>query len=198
VTLPIITYRLLRSPTGEKSLGLVYAVNTVGGVAGVVIAVHVLLTRFALDGTLIAGAAIDVLLGVALLSLVSGTKRRRMAYAIASLAALAFVATHFEIDLRRSSSGVFRSFFARIGTQDSLVFHRDGKTATVDVLESQGHRATRTNAKPDAALTISPRGIPTGDEYTMAMLAILPLGHRPDATSAAVIGFGSGMSTTFL
>jgi len=45
---------------------------------------------------------------------------------------------------------------------------------------------------------MDPKGIPTGDEYTMAMLAMMPLGHRPDAKSAAVIGFGSGMSTSLL
>ena len=198
MTLPIITYRLLRSPTGEKSLGLVYAVNTVGGVAGVVVAVHLLLERFALDGTLIVGAAIDVLLGVALLALVSGKPGRRIVYAIVSLGALAFVATTFQVDMRRATSGVFRSGAARIGLRDTIVYHRDGKTATVDVLEGEQYRAIRTNGKPDAALTMDPRGVPTGDQYTMAMLAILPLGHRPDATSAAVIGFGSGMSTTYL
>ncbi|MBC8024289.1 MAG: hypothetical protein H7Y14_14285, partial [Burkholderiales bacterium] len=198
MTLPLITYRLLRSKTGEKSLGLVYSVNTVGGVAGVIVAVHFLLERFGLDGTLIVGAAIDVLLGVALLTLAGGAPRRRMAYAVASLAALAFVATTFHIDLRRATSGVFRSAGARIGIEDKILFHRDGKTATVDVLEADGKRSIRTNGKPDAALNMVAGDIPTGDEYTMALLAILPLGHRPDAKSAAVIGFGSGMSTTFL
>ena len=45
---------------------------------------------------------------------------------------------------------------------------------------------------------MDPKGSPTGDEYTMMLLGVLPLGHRPDATTAAVIGFGSGMSTTML
>jgi spermidine synthase len=198
MTLPIITYRLLRSPTGEKSLGLVYSVNTVGGVTGVIVAVHVLLGRFGLDGTLIVGAAIDVLLGVALLALVAGAPRRRMAYGVAAVAAIAFVASSFQIDPRRTSSGVFRHGGARIGTSDVIAFHRDGKTATVDVLSGDGRRSIRTNGKSDAALNMVAGGAPTGDEYTMAMLAMLPLGHRPDARTAAVIGFGSGMSTTFL
>ena len=198
MTLPIITYRLLRSRTGEKSLGLVYAVNTVGGVAGVVIAVHLLLERFALDGTLKFGAAIDVLLGVGLFFLASGAKPRRLAQAFISLAALAFVATTFHVDLRRTASGVFRLNQARIGSGDKIVFHRDGKTATVDVLEGDGYRSIRTNGKTDAALNMMEAVMPTADEYTMALLAILPLGHKPDASTAAVIGFGSGMSTTLL
>ncbi|HUQ27128.1 MAG TPA: fused MFS/spermidine synthase [Usitatibacter sp.] len=198
MTLPLITYRLLRSPTGEKSLGLVYSVNTVGGVIGVVVAVHFLLERFGLDGTLIAGAAIDVILGVALLALVPGRPRRRVAYAAVALVALAFVAMTFHIDPRRSSSGVFRTAGARIGADVKIVFHRDGKTASVDVIETAGRRTIRTNGKPDAGLNMDPNGFPTGDEYTMAMLAILPLGHNPEARNAAVIGFGSGMSTAFL
>ena len=198
MTLPIITYRLLRSPSGEKSLGLVYAVNTVGGVAGVVLAVHLLLENLGLDGTLIAGAAIDVLLGVALFLFIGDSFKRRMVYAVASVAALAVVASSFHIDPRRSASGVFRTSGARIAETDHILYHRDGKTATVDVVESGGRRAIRTNGKPDAAINMDPNGIPTGDEYTMAMLAMVPLGHKPDAKSAAVIGFGSGMSTALL
>ncbi len=198
MTLPLITYRLLRSPTGEKSLGLVYAVNTVGGVVGVVIAVHLLLEWLGLDGTIITGAAIDVVLGVALLALIGGAPRRRMAYAVGAIVALAFIATTFQIDQRKSSSGVFRFGGARIGKNDQILFHRDGKTATVDVLGGEGMRSIRTNGKPDAAMTMTPGMAPKGDEFTMAMLGILPLGHRPDARTAAVIGFGSGKSTTYL
>ena len=33
MTLPLITYRLLRTPTGERAVGLVYAVNTLGAIA---------------------------------------------------------------------------------------------------------------------------------------------------------------------
>ncbi|HET9579641.1 MAG TPA: fused MFS/spermidine synthase, partial [Usitatibacter sp.] len=67
MTLPLITYRLLRSPAGEKSLGTVYAVNTVGSILGVVVAVHLLMSHFGTARTLIVGAFIDVLLGVMLL-----------------------------------------------------------------------------------------------------------------------------------
>jgi spermidine synthase len=34
------------------------------------------------------------------------------------------------------------------------------------------------------------------DEYTMVLLGALPLGHKADAKSAALIGFGSGLSTS--
>src|SRR4030095_13938254 len=66
-TLPLITYRLLRSSAGEKSLGLVYAVNTLGAIVGVALAVHLLLTTLGVRGALLVGGAVDVALGVFLL-----------------------------------------------------------------------------------------------------------------------------------
>jgi hypothetical protein len=67
MTLPLITYLLLRDGFGERAIGYVYAWNTVGAIAGVLVAVHVGLPQFGLAGTLIAAAAIDIALGVALL-----------------------------------------------------------------------------------------------------------------------------------
>jgi predicted membrane-bound spermidine synthase len=67
MTLPLITYRLLRTDAGERALGLVYSVNTLGSIAGVVAAVHLLMTWLGLHGALLVGAAIDVALGVLLI-----------------------------------------------------------------------------------------------------------------------------------
>jgi hypothetical protein len=112
------------------------------------------------------------------------------------LAALIAFGIAFDIDPRKTASGVFRSGSARISPDDKILYHRDGKTATVDVVEYKGARAIRTNGKVDAA--IGSGTTVTADEYTMALLALLPLGHKPDARTAAVIGFGSGMSTATL
>jgi spermidine synthase len=116
--------------------------------------------------------------------------------AIAGLAALALMGAFLELDVRRLASGVFRGGVARIHADQSVLFHRDGKTATVDVIDGRGSRSIRTNGKSDAAIATGTR--PILDEYTMALLAILPLGHMPDARDAAVIGFGSGMSSAVL
>ena len=68
-----------------------------------------------------------------------------------------------DIDLRRSSSGVFRTGAARIAPSVYVMFHRDGKTATIDVLDDSLDRAIRTNGKPDARPG-SLGAPPTGDE----------------------------------
>ena len=202
MTLPLITYRLLRSSAGEKSLGLVYAVNTLGAIIGVALAVHLLLTGLGVRGALLVGCAIDVALGVFLLVAwrrKAGARFSVPVPAIAAVAGLVFLGASFDIDPRRSASGVFRTGIARVGAGDEVLYHRDGKTASVDVLQSgRGLRAIRTNGKPDAAISLQKDAPPSADEFTMALLALLPLGHKPDATSAAVIGFGSGMSTAVL
>jgi spermidine synthase len=116
----------------------------------------------------------------------------------AGIAALLFVGVFFEIDVRRSSSGVFRTGAARIATGSEVIYHRDGKTATVDVLDDGQVRAIRTNGKTDAAITMGEGREPTGDQLTMALLSMLPLAHHPAAASAAIIGFGSGLSTEIM
>ena len=199
MTLPLITYRLLRSRAGERSLGLVYAVNTFGSILGVLVAVHVLLVPLGLHGTLVAGATIDVALGAYLYAsmrghAVSGSWTRPVVISLAVFAAVAFA---FGVDERRSASGVFRTGAARISSDTKIAFHRDGKTATVDVLDDGKWRSIRTNGKPDASIAY-PGTPPSGDELTMMLLGAVPLGHKPDARTAAVIGFGSGMSTTVL
>ena len=200
MTLPLITYRLLRSREGERSLGLVYAANTLGSIIGVIIAVHFLLRPLGLHGTLVAGAAIDVALGAWLYcgargraSLQAGLKP-----ALAGVTAFVVIAAVFDVDMRRSSSGVFRTGAARISPETTLAYHKDGKTATVDVLDDGNSRSIRTNGKPDASIAVNLAVPPSNDEATMLLLGALPLGHRPDAKTAAVIGFGSGMTTSVL
>ncbi len=68
MTLPLITYRLLRSSAGERAIGLVYSVNTLGSILGVILAVHVLMVALGVRGALLVGAAIDVGLGVLLIA----------------------------------------------------------------------------------------------------------------------------------
>jgi predicted membrane-bound spermidine synthase len=199
MTLPLITYRLLRAPTGERSIGLVYAFNTVGSLIGVVIAVHLLLGAVGLRWTLIAGAVIDVVLGVVLITAAKpreGARWNIPREAFIGVAILAVIAVLFDIDPRRSASGVFRNGVARLAPNEEVVFHRDGKTASVDVLRNPRSLSIRTNGKPDAAIAMGEQ--PTGDEFTMTLLSVLPLGHRPEAKTAAVIGFGSGMSTALM
>ncbi len=77
MTLPLITYRLLRSSAGERAIGLVYSVNTLGSILGVILAVHVLMVALGVRGVLLVGAAIDVGLGVLLIASAERVPPRR-------------------------------------------------------------------------------------------------------------------------
>jgi spermidine synthase len=64
------------------------------------------------------------------------------------------------------------------------------------VRSATNHVSIATNGKTDGGIN---HGVqPSLDEYTMTMLASMPLAHRPDARDVAVIGYGTGMSTTVL
>src|SRR3989440_6356335 len=57
MTLPLFTHVLLRGGTGERAIGQVYAANTLGSIAGVLLAVHVLMPGVGLKLDLVLGAA---------------------------------------------------------------------------------------------------------------------------------------------
>ncbi|MGZ5071614.1 MAG: spermidine synthase, partial [Usitatibacter sp.] len=201
MTLPLITYRLLRTAEGERALGLVYSVNTAGSIIGVIVAIHVLIAWLGLHGALVVGAGIDVALGVFLIAKFRhGAAPGAASYrgVAAGLVAFLVLAVFSDLDVRKSASGVFRTGAARLAPDVGVLYHRDGKTATIDVLGDKLYRAIRTNGKPDASMSMTADHQPGADEVTMVLLAALPLGHRPEATTAAVIGFGSGMSTSLL
>ncbi|HLQ02367.1 MAG TPA: fused MFS/spermidine synthase [Burkholderiales bacterium] len=200
MTLPLFTHVLLRGGGGERAIGQVYAANTLGAIAGVLIAVHVLVPEAGLKLALVLGAAADMLLGAWLLRYSQAAFRRAHAFAAVILGMLAATATARAevLEPERLASGVFR--YGRAAPEEQQVFfYRDGKTASVAVLGGKGSRVTiSTNGKPDAAMYLDPGDPPTGDEYTMTLLAALPLLIKPDARSYANIGWGSGLTATVL
>ena len=197
MTLPLITLLLMRTSAGERSIGYVYAWNTFGSIVGVVLAVHVGLPQLGLKFSLGGAALIDVLLG-AILAWPAGaaaTLRWRTTAFAAVVLALAATAL-LEIDATRTASGVFRYGVATLPESSRVLFHRDGKTATVDVIRHEdGYLYIQSNGKPDASHQPSVSAEPSPDEYTQVLLAGLALAHRPSAQDVAVIGFGSGIST---
>jgi predicted membrane-bound spermidine synthase len=197
MTLPLITYALMRSRLGEKSIGHVYAANTLGGILGVAIAVHFALPVLGLKGALVLGGAIDAALGVWLLwrAPLAGRRMRQAWSAIAAVGVLA-TAFFFHLDPLKLASGVFNFGRPRL-TLAEVLYHVDGRTATVTVTRTaKDFISIATNGKVDGGMSDTSR--PGPDEYTMLLLGSLPLAHRPDARDVAVIGYGTGMSTTVL
>jgi spermidine synthase len=213
MTLPLITRTLMARGSGERAVGAVYAWNTLGSIVGVMLGGLVLLPLIGLKPMLIVGAALDMGLGLLLLS----RSRRRdqhsprlvLATGLAAAAILAVVGAGVRFDEGVLASGVFRSGVILGPKQRDMQFYRDGRTATVSVsrMLPSGLVSLATNGKPEASL--SPAWYQTCDSTralsplvhdaaTQTLVPLVPLAYAPRARTAAVIGQGSGMSSHLL
>jgi spermidine synthase/MFS family permease len=198
MTLPLITAILLRDGQGEKSIGAVYAFNTIGCILGIFVAVHVAMPILGLKGMLGLGAGIDIALGLALAWWFFPTVRIP---ALATAAGLVvFLAAMFGVTFEENkmASGVYRSGVLVEAGKDAVMYHHDGKTATVSVMKIGDVLSIRTNGKSDASINLSAASGEYDDESTQIMLGAMPLLLHPRARTAAVVGWGSGMTTTAL
>jgi predicted membrane-bound spermidine synthase len=210
ITLPLITRTLLAAGAGERAIGQVYAVNTLGSIAGAALAALVLLPLLGLKGLLVTGALIDAGLGVWLLAGAADAWRPRRAWApLAAGAALAIaaVATLSRFDRLLLTSGVYRYGMAELAPSWHSVFYADGRTATVSArLDSlTGEVSLATNGKPDASLprqwmlpVAGAAASIAGDQSAQFLLPLVTLAYHPKARHVATIGHGSGMSSHVL
>lgn len=194
MTLPVLTHALMRRGAGEKAIGTIYSVNTLGAIVGVLLAVHVLMPLTGIKGVILTGAGIHVALGLSRLA-PRGLRQPATAFAMAlSVAVLCLVVVRGRIDPMRVATTVYRSGIARSAADVRVTYMRDGKTATVTLSERRGRVTIATNGKADAAIQMTP-GEPTPDEVTMVLAAAIPLSLHPHAARIANIGFGSGLTS---
>ena len=200
MTLPLATVSLLRRGAGERAIGQVYAVNTAGAIVGVLLAVHLGFTLLGLKGLIVAGAAIDLALGVALLRATgeSGARRRLVAplAAVLGVLAVAGAALLVQFNAELMASGVYRRGWL-LPKEHGVLVQLDGKTTTVSVTGNQEILSLRSNGKSDGAVRMD-GGPPTDDEITMTLLGALPQFLAPEARRVANIGFGTGMTAHVL
>jgi predicted membrane-bound spermidine synthase len=193
MTLPLLTGALLRKGAGEAAIGRVYAANTLGAIAGVVLAVHAGLPLLGLKGTLLFGALVDVALGLALLGLIG--RRKALAGAAAACAALFLaLALGVELDANKMTAGVFRYGDLAASSEAQVLFKKDGKTATVHLVKYPEATSLRTNGKSDGSINLDAQGERGTDEITMVLTGALPLALKPETRTAAVIGIGTGLT----
>ncbi len=215
MTLPLITGTLLDAGAGERAVGWVYGVNTLGSVIGVGLAGLVLLPLLGLKGMLIAGATLDMMLGVVVLLFAArvgwGVRTAAPALATALTAAVVLLMGGFvTLDGRELIGGVYRYGTLPDPASFEGLFYADGRTATVGVHRLTDYELTvlSTNGKPDASLSdrwlrsarepLEPEPIRWQDESTQVVAALTALAHVPGARSAAMIGHGSGVTGHYL
>ncbi|MEM2983536.1 MAG: hypothetical protein QXH17_10300, partial [Candidatus Bathyarchaeia archaeon] len=174
---------------------------TVGGIIGVFFAIHIGMPFLGLKGLLSLGASLDISLGI-FLAWKGFLSEDRKIPAVLTLGASAAVFLTFlivRLDPYKMASGVYR--YGRILSPSSydIIYHRDGKTATVDLIKRKdGHLSLRINGKADAGINMIAGGSAAPDEGTMILAGSLPLALHPDAKTVANIGLGSGLTTHVL
>ena len=217
-TLPLITKILLTEGRGERAIGAVYGVNTIGSIIGAAVAALVLVPSIGLKGVLIAGGLIDIGVGIALLLWRGVTPSpstrddKRWTVALAATAgvilAISFIS---QFDPARLASGVYRYKVVYGNDVFNYFFYKDGRTATVSVRQITADTTSlitiSTNGKPDASMLPQwakplPPGAPkmllNEDMSTQLLLPLMVLAHAPTAKLGAVIGQGSGITSHML
>ena len=180
--------------SAARRFGLVYAVNTLGAVAGSLAAGFLFIPRLGLQPTLwiVSGC----LLAAALLTTLQGqlSKFARTAAALASIAAVAVIAAGPPWDRELLASGAY--LYARYVPKDldletllkagTLLYYREGAAATVSVKRLTGTTTLAVDGKVDASNR--------GDMLTQNLVAHLPLLIHEKPRDVAVIGLGSGVT----
>ena len=201
MTLPLLTHALLQRRFGEKSVGHVYAANTVGAIVGVFAATHLGMPLLGLKGLMTVGAALDMAVGLVLFWYIRTLEgSSRFVYGVVVVvASVGFTTFGVQWDLLKMASGVYRGGLF-LDPQNSMIrYHKDGKTATVDLVAHTGGLVSiRTNGKSDAAIQMESRKSIATDESTMIFAAAFPLALHPEAKTVANIGFGSGLTSQVL
>lgn len=184
-----------------RAVGITWAANTFGTVAGAVGAC-LLLPHLGLRGVYLASVAVLVLAAALATLAAEGSLRLRKALP-ASLAAgallLAFALPGWNYSVL--TSGIFRKHSVPDADKDSFEifreqvsrdlfvrYARDGSHTTVAVTEHRpsGVLVLSVNGKPDASSD--------SDMPTQSLLGHLPMILKPEAKSALIVGLGSGVT----
>lgn len=225
ITLPLITRILIGEGGrvgGERAIGAVYGLNTLGSIAGVLLAGLVLMPILGLKLLLIVGATLDIALGLLLLIITTRDAEEQVpiqaarlrnpgsrltALTVVTLSYIVLTAIVIDFDPVRLTSGVYRYAVLPPAGEYTVPFYRDGRTATVSIRRMKsGFITLSTNGKPDASMdafwkdTMPARTRRPLEEdiATQVLLPVITLAHRPQAREIAVIGQGSGMTSHIL
>ncbi|MEP6782119.1 MAG: fused MFS/spermidine synthase [Acidobacteriota bacterium] len=181
-----------RDETVAESLGLIYAINTLGAILGSLLAGFVLVPLIGLDTTIRTVAAIATLTAIMVLIIAGGGRSRWFGAAIAVAVIIAIAAVP-RWDRALLSSGAYKYALAMRGadlqtalTAGELLSYREGSTGTVTVRKLTGTISLAIDGKVDASNA--------GDMLTQRLLAHVPLLLHPNPQSAAIIGLGSGVT----
>ncbi len=185
-----------------RSVGEVYAANTLGSVVGSFVAGFVLIPLIGVRASILLAVGLNAVLGAVFL-LTSGWRTRRVrslcvgvggvVFTVAMIAVPAWdtnlinsapylYAYRYKASARSQGTDLDRVMTGR----RRLLYEEEGLTATVTVVESGGQLYLKVNGKTDASSR--------GDLRSQSLLSHLPTLLHPAPGQALLIGLGSGIS----
>lgn len=186
--LGIAGWRSAAGTTGW-AVGGMYAVNTLGAIAGSLLAGFALLPMIGATQLVIAGASLGVVASVALLlTQPRGQMSKPWLHAGTLVVLFAICVTIVpDIDITRLQRGVFRGIqkggeSAELKT--TLLHAEEGTSATVTIFRTPNSTVLKVNGKADASTG--------GDMDTQYLIGHMPLLIYQQAQTVCIIGYGSG------
>lgn len=181
-----------RDENVTESLGRIYAVNTVGAIAGALLAGFVLVPQIGLHLTIRVIAALMALTAVVILVVAGRGRGRTMGFALAAVVLVAGWALP-QWDRLLLSSGAYKYAAALRGPSletalaaGELLSYEEGASGTVTVRKLAGTVSLAIDGKVDASNS--------GDMLTQRLLAHVPLLLHPNPKRVAILGLGSGVT----
>ncbi len=182
-----------RDDTIAADLGLIYTVNTLGAIAGALLAGFALIPALGLHDTIRAVALITVLCAVVLVVGGAVRGRARLLSGVAAMGAIAAVVGMPSWTPLLLSSGAYK-YAPRLQGPDletaltagRLAYYKEGASSTVAVRDLAGTISMAIDGKVDAS-----NG---GDMLTQRLLAHVPLLLHPAPRRVAILGMGSGVT----
>ncbi len=182
-----------RAETVSFDAGVVYAVNTVGAIAGALAGSFVLVPLLGLQQTVLAAGALGIGGGSLLLATAGVGRRARFAAAAVALAGVGAGAALPDWNRALISSGTYWNV-PDVPTQDlqaaleagEVLYYEEGAAGAVSVRRTAGSLTLAIDGKVDASNA--------ADMATQSLLAHLPLLLHPDPRDVGIIGLGSGVT----
>jgi len=162
----------------------VYAWNTVGAIAGALIAGFVLIPALRFEGAIYVAVLVNMSLALLTCLAVAKAPLRYSAIALTAVIGLAFLFHPLQPDR------LLRTSPLNLATDGTLRYYAVGRSASVVALEQNGMVALRTNGLPEALIEKTGTVPKFSGEYWLSPLAVLA---HPDARSMLVVGFGGGV-----
>ncbi len=184
-----------RAARTGRSLGSLYAANTVGAILGSIAGGFVLLPMSGSVATTFLAITLTALVG-ALGALALGEATPRPLRLVAALLALSSLGLYdgFDAQLLAQTWGSSRSYAAESkGAQASkkeLSFFSEAQSASVTVFETPKGRGLSLNALGQGSRNL----LPPHHALESLLVAVVPMIHRPRVEDALVVGLGAGVT----